>query len=301
MSAATPSWFRQQLHPADCCRTVHFTGQPVLVPSPGHNHRVPADNPHNPRPQCQSWFSAAAPVQPSQQANHPPIGPAAPRQGTGPQPDMQSSCATGLSFSQYAAQAALPAPGPLLPVSQVMSRVPLPGSALQPSSPWKHTSPHIHPHIAPSMSSASVVIIPDRRQPTLAETLGFADSLQQSPSTGRQAFTLPVGTGSSQLHHMRTNIRAVEVAPQSAEAPYQARQAQAKGNSRQKAPQNSALSQPGVVQLVTQVEATFASQHTKFDAFLRLLHEYQASQIDKRQFETQVSTQEWSGTVLCII
>ena len=49
------------------------------------------------------------------------------------------------------------------------------------------------------------------------------------------------------------------------------------------------LSQPGVQRLVTQVEATFANQAAKFDAFLDLLHEYQANHIDKRQFDKQVS------------
>lgn len=96
---------------------------------------------------------------------------------------------------------------------------------------------------------------------------------------------------------MSVNIRAAEILPQNTEAPSQAGQAQAEGKSRQ-AMQNGALSQPGLLKLVALVEATFASQHTKFDAFLHLLHEYQASQIDKRQFEYQVSALASIGKVM---
>lgn len=92
---------------------------------------------------------------------------------------------------------------------------------------------------------------------------------------------------------MSLNIRAAEIVPQNT-APSQAGQAQAKGKSRQ-ALQNGALSQPGLLRLVALVEATFASQHTKFDTFLHLLHKYQASQMDKQQFEYQVSAPAWQG------
>ncbi|KAL3159188.1 hypothetical protein ABBQ32_011171 [Trebouxia sp. C0010 RCD-2024] len=287
MSAATPSWFRQQLYPPDGSKTAQPDAEPPGVPRPRHTYRLPADNLHNPGPKCQPWFSSAAPVQPtSQPASRQPLVADSPHYVTSPQPDMPSY-QTSLSSLRYSAQAALHEPGPLLPVSQVMSRAPLPGPALQPSSPWKQTSPHTHYYTAPSTSGASVIIIPDTSQPTLAETLGFADSLQQSAGTGRPATAaLPVGTPSSQLHHMSVNIRAAEILPQNTEAPSQAGQAQAEGKSRQ-AMQNGALSQPGLLKLVALVEATFASQHTKFDAFLHLLHEYQASQIDKRQFEYQ--------------
>lgn len=291
MSAATPSWFRQQQYPPDCSRITQFNAQPTGISKVGHTHKVPADTLHNPGLQRQPWFSSVAACRSTgQPACRDTLVADLPHQHTSPQPDVQSSRNTSPSCLQYSAQAA---PGALLPVSQVMSRAPLPGAALKPSSPWKQTSPYIHAHTsrtAPSTSNASVIIVQDTGQPTLAETLGFADSPQQSQGTGRQASApQPVGTGSSQLHHMIDKMRAAEIVPQSAGPPSQAEQALAKQGARQNTQQTGALSQPGLLRLVNQVEATFAGQQSKFNAFLGLVHEYQAGHIDKRQFESQVS------------
>lgn len=281
------SRFRQQIYPPDSSKVSTTTQLPVI--------KVPADRPHNPVIHARPWFAQAAPVHsPGQPAQKPAIAPS-PHQVASPHvPYVHPSNNAALSSFTNAAQPAPHVPGGLLPASEVISHAPLPGSALIPSSPWRQKSPHLQAHAAPSTSGTSVIVAKDIRQPPLAQALGFADSPQQSPSIGRQAPAAPVlphGTAPSQCHHTIVDIRAVEILSQSAVAPSQGQQAGAEGISLQRAPHGipAALSQSDLQRLVIQVEAAFAGQPAKFDAFLHLLHEHQANRIDKRHFERQVS------------
>ena len=83
----------------------------------------------------------------------------------------------------------------------------------------------------------------------------------------------------------------MEILPQTAAALSQAERAGAEGVFTQRAPDGirGALAQSGLHRLVTQVQAAFADQPAKFDAFLHLVHEHQADHIDMLHFEKQVS------------
>ena len=287
MSEALPSRFRQQLYPPDSSKACTVTQLPVI--------EVPAARLDNPVIHARPWFAQAAAVQSrAQPAQKPAIAQLPHEVASSQVPYVHPSHQTPLSSFSNAAQPASHVSGGLLPASEVISHAPLPGSALLPSSPWRQNFPHLQAQAAPSTSGTSVIIAKDIRQPTLAQTLGFGDSPQQSPSIGRQAPAAPLrpnGTPLSQCHHTTVDMRAMESLSQSTLAPSQKEQAGAKGTSMQRAPHGipAALSQSDLQRLVTQVAAAFAGQPAKFDAFLHLLHEHQANGIDKQHFEEQVS------------
>ena len=283
MSEALPSRFRQQLYPPDSSKVCTVTQLPVI--------EVPAARLDNPVTHARPWFSQAAPVQ---SRGQPAQKPAIAQPPISSHPYVHLSHKTALSSFTNAAEPVSHVPVALLPASEVISHAPLPGSALLPSSPWRQNSPHLQAQAAPSTSGTSVIIATDISQPTLAQALGFADSPQPSASIGRQAPAAPPrpnGTPPSQCHHTTVDMRAMEILSQSTVAPSQGEQSGATGTSMHRAPHGipAALSQSDLQRLVTQVEAAFAGQPAKFDAFLHLLHEHQAHRIDQRHFEQQVS------------
>ena len=291
MSEAVSSRSRQQLYSPDCSRSVRASTQLPVV-------KVPADRLHNPVIHAQSWFSQTAPGQQVCQPAHKAVIAQPPHQVSGSHPAAPPSSKAAPNSSTAQAQAASPVPAILFPVSQMMSHAPLPGPALLPSSPWRQTSPHLQAHAAPSTSGISVIIAKDISQPSLAQALGFADSPRQSSSIGRQApaaVALPDETAPPPCHHTAIDMRAVESFPQAATAPCQVEQTGAQDVFTQNGPdgQAGALPQSGLQRLATQVQIACADQPAKFDAFLRLVHEYQASHIDKRQLEKQVSALAW--------
>ena len=284
MSQANSSRFKQELYPPDCSRTIRTSTQLPVA-------KVPTDRLHNPATHPRPWFSQTAPGQPVSQPAQETLVAWSMHQVAG---SHQPSSRAAPNSSIPRAQAASHVPAILCPVSQVMSDAPLPAPALLPSSPWRQTSPHLQPHAAPSISGTSVIIAKDISQPTLAKALGFADSLQQSASMGRQvpaALAQPKVTAPPQCHRTAIDMRAMEVLPQTAAAQSQTEEAGAEGLFTQRAPDGSrgALAQSGLQRLVTQVHPVFADQPAKFDAFLHLVHEHQANHIDNRNFEKQVS------------
>lgn len=276
---------RQLLYSPDCSRAVPSNTQLPVV-------KVPADRLHNPVIHAQSWFPQAAPGQPVTQPAHKTLVAQLLPQVAGYHPAVHPRSKAAPTSS--IAQAVSYVPATLIPISQVMSHAPLPGPALLPSSPWRQPSPHLQAHAAPSISGTSVIIAKDISQPTLAKALGFADSPQSSPSLSRQApaaLALPHQTAPLQCHHTAVTMKVMEILPQVAAATTQAEQAGAQGVFTRKVPNGKpgVLSQSGLKRLVTQAEAAFANQPAKFDAFLHLVHEFQAHHINKQQLEEQVS------------
>lgn len=84
----------------------------------------------------------------------------------------------------------------------------------------------------------------------------------------------------------------MEIVAQVAVPQSQRQQAEARQRSPRQAPQANVnvLMQPDLQRLVRQVEAVTVDQPANFDAFLQLLHEYQAGIMEKEHFEKQVSS-----------
>ena len=289
MSEAPPAWFKSHRVPASS-QDIHKPCAPLPHnPGPGHSNKSPT-------PSSGQWFSSVAPG-PTYQAGstlvcQPNSAWHWPQQAHKALAAPHPLCGAKPSALATPSQAVSDAPGILLPVSQVMSHAPIPGPALRPCSPWRHI-PSQQACSVPSSSGASVVVATDRRQPTLAEALGFADSPQQPPcpmSGGEAAAVQSSNTAPAQLTHRFADSNNTEIVAQVSVPQSQSQPTEERDRSLRQASQANvgALMRPGLQRFVGQVEAATVDQPAKFDAFLQLLHENQAGNIDRVHFEEQV-------------